>query len=903
VEDFCHAKFIFLLSKIHLVSIVCLYYSLIQKIYMFKQKKLTVSLCLLLCLIFPLQLVHGETRINYPEYINDVIFTKAGSPYIVDGDMVMELGRTLTVEKGVEIIANASTSLPFKPFILAGGSVHILGTEEEPVKVTGLRINMSGKDNSINHAIFDKSTIHIEKGPNPAATTTITASEFMNNATSSLEIQQGNLSISGSVFHDNNIAISSTNRATWDSVSIHDSVFENNQKLNIQNQSFKSMDAQGNWWGSATGPGATVSGTVFAFPWKTEDPRIKKIECCSNVLFLPGLEASRLYSDMPIFGATTTIRMWEPVMNDNVRKLFLDGNGSSTDPTIHAKGVIDSAMGIKGIYKNFVAMMDSVVAEKQINEWVPYAYDWRFSPLDSANESLVSEIERLAKTSKTGKVTLIAHSNGGLVAKALGQALEKKGESDLIDKVVFVAVPELGTPQAAAALLHGFDQELLGGLVLKEGVARSFGLTLPGVYGLLPSADYFSRVTDSVITVADKAVGSFENFGRFLSGASDNRIQPKESDTNAPAVLSSALLGKAQLLHENLDGWHFPTGIETLSLVGWGTPTTEGIDYGTSTSRIRLSPNGDGTVIAESAAGYSADNVYFNQGLFDHDTGRDVSHASIFEANPLRSLLSNIVGTTTLAAAKNSLPEYFTTSKPKSDDYPWMKWLTVSVHSPVDLDITDSHGRHMGLVPLSAVSPEAKNSDLMWFDNTIGGNYYEFGDEKYFTVPADDVYNIKMNGTGVGTFTFQVQKFVGGDMTEVANVVYKDLPVTPLLEASTTLSSSMLSPALNLDVDGNGTVDIKAPPSPTMNPLLHLDAMKTIILSLKLKPATEKNLLLKIEKIRTLLSKGKADKAIEKIRKITGKMADAHWKQKKLTETEKTQLAGLFENLLDALDK
>ncbi len=904
--------------------------------------------------LFP-PLVHAETRITNGYLSKGAIWTKENSPYILDDDISVPRDRNLNIHSGVVIMSASTTDGAFPHYIdIRGGTLSAIGTEQDPIRIIGLDgIYISNNQvANFSHVIFEGTNLDVEFG-----TTTIRSSKI-SGATTALYARHSVVDINDSEISNNQTGIFSAlyspgpfliynwhdeiggiGNALGDDpnqnyITVHNSIFENNQDYAIRNMEPNVIDATDNWWGNSQGPQASVSGqvtpgtvtsgvvtgAVVTDPWKTEDPRVKKIECCSNVLFLPGFEASRLYRDDPnlLGGGTTTHRAWEPLTNNDVKSLSMTPEGKSLDSTVHTKDIIDYGLGLsfEPIYGKFIAMMNSVVADKTINKWLPFAYDWRMNPSDiilggtlyaTTTKKLIEETQNLALTSKTGKVTIIAHSNGGLLAKMLGNELEKIGKAYLIDKVIFVAVPELGAPQAIAGMLHGYGQAIGAGFILKSGVARTFGLNLPGAYGLLPSSEYFNRILEPVMTFAGKAVGSYASFADFLTGKSDGRLQPQESDLKSPAVLLPNLLSKAEWMHSIIDAWRFPTTTDILSLAGWGTPTAQTMEYSSSSPRVLKGPEGDGTVVTASATGYSGasdQNIYFNQGLFNHDNKKSVSHPDILEADPVKALLGKVIATSSLASVVGSaLPQYITSTKPNADDYSWMKWYTVSIHSPVDMDIYDSHGGHMGIVPLSSVVPEAKDSDLMWLDNTISGGQYEsMGDEKYFTVPADDTYTVKLKGTGTGNFTYQVQKFVGGAMTEVANTVYTDLPVTPLLTASTTIDSSTTTPPLNLDVDGDGTVDIKAPPSPTLNPLLHLDAMKIIILSLHLKQNVEKNLLQKIERIRTLIQKDKKGKAIKKIKAVVEKIEEKHWGIKKLTESQRQSIVAMFNTLLTNLE-
>jgi hypothetical protein len=169
-----------------------------------------------------------------------------------------------------------------------------------------------------------------------------------------------------------------------------------------------------------------------------------------------------------------------------------------------------------------------------------------------------------------------------------------------------------------------------------------------------------------------------------------------------------------------------------------------------------------------------------------------------------------LFATSTDSLNKEALPKYTSYDKPKMKDYPWLSWITVSVHSPVDLNIYNSHGGHMGMIPL----PGHPDSDIKWMENTIGGTYDIIGEEKYFTIPADENYTVRINGTGYGTYTFTVEKFAGEDMVSVSSTTYKNLPVTPSLIASTTIDSYNLAPVLNIDSNGDGIIDKKLKSKP-----------------------------------------------------------------------------------------
>lgn len=183
------------------------------------------------------------------------------------------------------------------------------------------------------------------------------------------------------------------------------------------------------------------------------DPCATPGACASNVLFLPGIEASRLYR--PNYDGGTD-QLWEPNADSDANDLLLTADGQSARNDIYTKDVIRQAYLVgPNIYESFVAQMDGLKTVGTITDWKSVPYDWRLSFDDILNSGhqfpdgrmyysgdhaatsspyIVQELRRLAGSSKTGKVTIVAHSNGGLLAKAL---VEKLGDTEAAKLIRF----------------------------------------------------------------------------------------------------------------------------------------------------------------------------------------------------------------------------------------------------------------------------------------------------------------------------------------------------------------------------------------------------------------------------------------------------------------------------------
>ncbi len=590
----------------------------------------------------------------------------------------------------------------------------------------------------------------------------------------------------------------------------------------------------------------------------------------SNVLFLPGIEASRLYR--PADGGGED-RLWEPFSNADARDLFMNPDGSSVRGDIYTKigDVIDELPTGANIYKSFIGEMDQLKTAGTIKDWLPAAYDWRLSLDDilkyghqvgdhiyysgnlrsTTTPYILQELRRLAGTSNTGKVTIIAHSNGGLLAKRLMEILGPEASS-LIDKIIFVAVPQTGTPIAVGALLDGTNQSHALGFVLSEATARAFAQNSPMVYNLLPSRAYFDGPGSDVITppisfrsgsttkIFTDAYGSnintFNELASFVSGI-EGRTGPSFSNVTYPLVGNALLLNDADVLHSHLDTWVPPSGIQLYQIAGWGNETVGNISYrnGGFYHCLRYNPcldedlgivvDGDGTVVTPSALTMSTSSpnvsrywVDLNQ--FNKDNrltiplGRD--HADILEVGQLNDLIDGII-----INSAAQLPQYISKEVPS---HLIQKRLRYFLHSPLSIEINDKNGNHLKLATSTRI-----------LENTIpGATYTEFGDIKYVSVPAEDLPTLRLEGESAGGFTLKIEEVEGNSI--LATTTFADIPSATTTIATMNFSDGTIAGAspLSLDVNGDGTTVYSLTPKldglVVFNPLTVTVDNKTIVL-------------------------------------------------------------------------
>ncbi len=581
--------------------------------------------------------------------------------------------------------------------------------------------------------------------------------------------------------------------------------------------------------------------------------------CCSSVLFLPGIKGSVLKK-----GSDT---LWPPTplsFND-ISQLALAANGESIND-IHTNGILNTFLGTP-IYAPFSNFMDSLTADETIEEWVPLAYDWRFSPervledgIKTSNGVLdvIEEIEKLAEHSENGKVAIVAHSMGGLFGKAIIKKLTEEGKGDLIDSFVMIGTPQLGTPQTIGAMLHGDSEGILPVFIAHPADMRAIAQNMPSAYNLLPSPRYFDAVSDPAITFDPDAVfteawrnfwglaiNTYTKFSSFMTGTGVTRIKPAEGILQDPEVLNTQLMINAANFHNQYDDYQFPSHIRVVQVAGWGSPTIKAVNYknnhGIPGYKTTPTVEGDNTVVYQSAISSVADESYFFD-LAIYNSLENIpnsQHRSLLSASPVQDMVKDII------EEKNVLETSFIrTTKPNPGSLE--DQLIVSTHSPVILGAYDQIGNFTGIEPNQDLS-----AGILSIKEDIPGSTFLYTNEsQYIFLPKEGLYNFLYKGTGSGPTTVTVENFKSDTVTPVAS--YTDIPTTSNTAARFTVESATPeNTTIAVDVNGDGQTDevIHADDSTdaSLNELIAL--IKGKIVTLVAKEKLKQNLLKQISNL------------------------------------------------------
>jgi pimeloyl-ACP methyl ester carboxylesterase len=824
-----------------------------------RKKILLVSICVF-CAVLAFGLfgiaprVHAETVVD-GDIVVDTFWTKEGSPYVINVPITIATGTTLSIEAGVMVrLTGKFTNLRVLGTLSARGSVdeNVIFNSFGPdipsvnafggsmylrhVQVSGVRTLYAGDQGRI---VLDRATLVGTGVGIYGSSFEAVNSSFLNASSTAIN-----------VFED---------KGASSTALIRNSTVSGARSYGLYVGTGATVDARHNFWGDASGPnnfqynklgkGNKVYGTFNLEPWLTANP----FACCSSVLFLPGLEGSRLYAE-------DDNRLWEPNRDRDIELLRLTASGASAN-RVYAKvnDVIDEAYAsIAGpnIYKSFISDMNALVATGTIRDWVPTAYDWRLSLdqllekgsvspdvpspspssllssaqsvsyLDSTSTPyIIQEFDKLARESKTGRVSIVAHSNGGLVAKALALCLEARGDESLIDKMIFVAVPQTGTPHAIGALLHGFKEGIP--LLASAPAMRRLGQNMPSAYNLLPSARYlafdsrplitFSATTSSsslsdLFGTYGSVANSFPSLLDFLRGT-EGRKAPAYADLSLPEKLSDGLLSDSSIAHEALDAWTPSPSSELFQIAGKGIDTVSSLEYYEGRKgkkpillyRPRLASDGDGTVVSQSAwaipDGPNVSKYWVDLQAASRGLSRNRAHADILEVKDLRGFIMEILSELPHAIRHRAQVSSAAVIPPKDS----LKKIRVFVHSPdAAIGAIDARGNHTGVSSSTGLVETA----------IPDSEYREFGDVTYVSLPDGRVTisPAPVVSGEPGSVTIDIEEVIGDEVA--TSSTYGDISVGTssvivigIMATTTDSGATSTVPVVGVDDEGDGTID------------------------------------------------------------------------------------------------
>ncbi len=710
--------------------------------------------------------------------------------YVVNAGTIVNPGVTLTIEPG--------TVIKFNPegYIYVYGEIVANGTLEDKIYLTSIRDDSVGGDtNGDGSSSLPASAdwYHLWIVPGGSLNLQYSVVRFGGGGWphySNIAMSGDNLSVSNSTISDSsstgiriydgsvNILNSSISNNDYGivkeggSISMSNSAIYGNSEYGMYNGTFSEINAENNWWGHSTGPGFYdlwgnnaggegdfISSRIDYTPWLTtppvfEEPPSTKVP----VLIIPGMAGSELYNGDDLIWADLN-QMFRDVGDE-----FLTENLSLDDGGISVKNISTGEV-IKGApLTNIFEGLDSVLAQNGYHDSLYYfPYDWRLDLNDTAI-SLSAEVERIKLETGHEKVSIIAHSMGGLLAK---EYIRQNGKNS-IDKLIFVGTPHLGAPKAGKVLLEGdnFSIPWLEEERIKEIAKNSIAL-----HELLPTQSYF-----------DLAGSYIKELLQIIPSEVSNLLDYEETrqflinDGSSSDVFELAY----NFFSNNLESLDL-SGINVYNIAGCKTPTHGGyLVYPNGYISDIKYRAGDKTVpfVSGNAINLPESNKFYSiKG----------SHIELPSQPGVSDLIADILSGQSLGSYENISTDT-EPCKIKGKETIW--------RSPVEVHVYDSLGRHVGPVEggIEYGIPEV--------------DYEILGHEKFVFLPTDNSENYRIVAHGLDTGTFDLSVRDNNDGTVISEITFEDVPVTTATDVQFNIGDATLM-GISVDENGDGAIDIE----------------------------------------------------------------------------------------------
>ncbi|MDR1581440.1 MAG: hypothetical protein LBS35_13875 [Synergistaceae bacterium] len=496
------------------------------------------------------------------------------------------------------------------------------------------------------------------------------------------------------------------------------------------------------------------------------------------IIFIPGIMGSHLFTSVNQFTDATFV--WPPVLGKNlstfaealkigktvyIRPYDIDQHGLAawSDGGQEVSGVSQREYGAQNTYREIInALCDNFPGRPVYF----FSYDWRQNNAGTALK-LRRFIEEL--TVANGKVDLVCHSMGGLVASSYYKQFENDHRTN---KIVTAGTPYEGSHFVFPAVIKGdiskkwHENEVMNLKGFSKEIKKQFW-SIPQV---TPTEQYHA-ITPTWYGNNYAAYSQYQSICAALFGEDNARYGKLFQDSICTSGYNT-LRG-----HPN-----------AYFVVGKNQRTIGSLKFSASgeVDELIYANNGDGTVHYQSASmmrtinmGRLYEYATDHAGLVGHPDEELDASAQQAAGDSMRKIVEILQGDTSRIVDAIPSP---------------LGYTTVRAACPVDATISKD-----GEV---LTSKESEFDDLASFGrmDIIGEN----GEIKMFCVD-DDVFPVTLEGTDSGTMDYSIA-FYGADNNLIEERFIEDVPITDDTVITTDTDRGVAT-VLDIDIDGDGTVD------------------------------------------------------------------------------------------------
>lgn len=505
---------------------------------------------------------------------------------------------------------------------------------------------------------------------------------------------------------------------------------------------------------------------------------------------------SRLFSDADGYGEDSLI--WEPLVKDDVMETYYNLKGLSdrllSDTYVKPlqiqqflKAHEDSQEFFGLEYREYGALdtykkLVDELCESTDRPVYFFSYNWMQSNSDSADKlkEFIDQFEH---------VDLVCHSMGGIVASSYMSKYKSDGK---VDKIITCGTPYEGSPAIINKMLNWdilIDEDLVFtkkeakdvfgdiALGLLGGLTRNTKTQITTAAELVPSENYVSRVPMYKGGTLFSEAASLDEYKTICKDIFKEKY-------DAGLIFQEAIKGSTG--YNNLLDYD-----KAYFLIGKNKKTIESIVFDKDNlgrayliKDLNYETKGDGTVpyisstMSQAVLRLPEDRYCFAEG----------SHNQIVQKADTIEWIKQKLG----IIEETSTSSYDTTI---SQEPGGVGYRVLRVACPVDVNI-EANGEALN-------SSESKLDTQTSFGrlDIIGQN----DDIKMACLDDIDEYDVTLNGTDEGTMDYTIRYF-NSDNELQSETTIKDVPITKDT-IITTKPVSTEDTVLNVDIDGDGTVD------------------------------------------------------------------------------------------------
>jgi pimeloyl-ACP methyl ester carboxylesterase len=525
------------------------------------------------------------------------------------------------------------------------------------------------------------------------------------------------------------------------------------------------------------------------------------------IIFLPGVAGTELKD------AGTGNQVWPLVATIGIEfggnrfKMMLDRDGIGNADRVRIGSILRS--GVVNFYGGMITFLagkgykeynerDSEEEKKRPTLYI-LPYDWRLD-LDSEDHfnRLDQIIDLALKNSGAKKVVLLAHSMGGVIARAY--LISRPARAAKVDSLISMGTPYLGSVKPYYGLVDGYD---FGNPDVTQKTMKILARNFPAAHFLLPRLTFIVDTNGKELSLDESFSVQYTGYVKGPGGIDDYT-----ADDKLIWNINAVLLERARRFWARMgpvdNPTPLPSGVKHYVIIGCGNQTMDGYKLETATDddyvaigsrRVKGVPlwgDGDITVPLQLAQIKTATKTYyvrFKEGTMGSKIGMVSSQHGDLPANPtVQSLVWDIVD------GKPNDGVLYTYSKPSASD---KEYVDFTLHSDAHLSITDEgSGGRLGFNTRGGI------------DQTLPtGSFVAIGKAEYASLAnVSNRYQVTVEGIREGKFTLEINIGRGGN--PLTKFYYPEVPVRQGTIAQLNLSPSQAAsspPPLAVTTDGMTT--------------------------------------------------------------------------------------------------